>query len=769
MLRPGLVGLMLLAAAGCAREPDLFVEANARAHIGMIAGTIGSRPVGSSANARARAYIVEQLTQAGLEVRVQEVDARRHELGQTTRVANVIGILAGDRPEALALVTHYDSRPSTPGAADAALGVGVAIEAARVLAARDRLRWTLMVLVTDAEEAMMMGAAGLMQDAEVVERVRACINLDAIGSRGTAVLFETGPASAAYVRAWARHAPHPRGGSYAAEIYRRLPNDTDFSIFSARGLPGLNFAPALDSYAYHTPGDTPERLARHTVRSSGENIVSLIAALQDVDITARSAGTRTFFDIGGTAALSYGATTGAVAAVVALLLGTIAWIRLTRDTVHDSGAVPWIIVAVWTWLSAAVTVAAMVAATWLLRSAREVYHPWYAYPGRLFVLLILVAATVAWSMARIGQWLPPLGHPERHPALAWSVTLPAWIGLAALSLWYVPVAAYLWVLPLAAAGALMSWLPPGRDALVRIASLLVLAVSATMWLPETHDVLRFAVPMLGRQPMVTPAAAYGIVLAVAGIMVVPPLVALLAPERRLARPSLVTAGLLLASAAAALAAYVAPAYTADQPLRRHVRAVQDGQHTVWEVASIEPGLDLGDGAPEGWKPASDPPGISVPVGRLPHAFVFRTEAGPALGVPPVAISAFDLTPLAGGLHLRLALVPSEPGLTVRFVLSEGLTPARSTLPGTVLRNRWAATFTAVPQQGIAWEAEFHDVTAEELRATRVSVTAPGFPDSAGWQRLPAWLPQERAAWTSSATWIVPAASGPLVAPVPPLR
>ena len=114
-------------------RPALFVEANARAHVGMLAGTIGSRPVGTPANATARDYIVDQLKQFGFEVRVQETDARRHELGRTARVANIIGMLPGTTAaKPSACVSHYDSVPDAPGATDAALGVAVALEAARV-------------------------------------------------------------------------------------------------------------------------------------------------------------------------------------------------------------------------------------------------------------------------------------------------------------------------------------------------------------------------------------------------------------------------------------------------------------------------------------------------------------------------------------------------------------------------------------------------------------------------------------------------------------
>ena len=146
---------------GCSRPPGLFSEPNARAHIGMLAGTIGSRPIGTPANASARAYIVDQLRLFGFDVRVQEADARRASVGLTARVSNIIAVRPGRRSEAIALVSHYDSVPAGPGAADDALGVGVSLEAARVLAARTDRNWTLMVLVTDGEEAGLMGAAAL--------------------------------------------------------------------------------------------------------------------------------------------------------------------------------------------------------------------------------------------------------------------------------------------------------------------------------------------------------------------------------------------------------------------------------------------------------------------------------------------------------------------------------------------------------------------------------------------------------------------------------
>ena len=102
----------------------------------MLAGTIGSRPIGTPANLKARNYIVDQLRLYGYDVRVQDADARRATIGLTARVSNIIAIRPGRRSESIGLLSHYDSVPAGPGAADDGLGVAVSLEAARVLAAR---------------------------------------------------------------------------------------------------------------------------------------------------------------------------------------------------------------------------------------------------------------------------------------------------------------------------------------------------------------------------------------------------------------------------------------------------------------------------------------------------------------------------------------------------------------------------------------------------------------------------------------------------------
>ena len=778
--RPALLFLFVLppALAACGRSAGVFSEQNARVHVSMLAGTIGSRPVGSEANARARAYVIDQLRLYGYDVRVQETDARRPEIGRTAHVFNIIATLSGRRQEAIGLVAHYDSAPESPGAADDGLGVAVVLETARVLAARRDRQWTIFILVTDGEEASLMGAAALVTDRVIASNLKAYINVEAAGSDGAAVLFQTGPGNGWLTGAWARRAPHPRGGSFGIEVYRRLPNDTDFTIFAGQNIPGLNFAAVDDGYSYHTARDEPDRLSSDSLRLTGENTVAVATRLDALDITKRERWEATYFDVGRISALSYGMVVSWVIDAVALLLGVIAWIRVMSAAMRVAGPLRWSVAAIWSLTGITVVVFGMIAATWALRAAREVYHPWYAHPDRLFLLLLAVALTAGWGMARIGELLPTRVRGIRDPLITWSLALPIWIILAAGATWFAPSAAYLWTVPLLVAGLCLlaasavprPWGPdPGTRLPIRVASVIILAVSGTLWLRNTVDLLRFATAVFGRLPVIMPVYVFAAIIAGGLIMVGPPIVAVVTRPLPMRRPALVTALCLIVIAVATAAAALASPYTYERPLRRHVRALQEpGSPTsIWEIASVEPGVDLAAGAPVGWTLQKDTAAATVPWGRFSHPFVFRTRAD-SLGPAPAAITGFAVTPAAGVVDVSMSIVPRRPGIAISFVLPSGLTPSRSSLPGAMRLRQWVATFVAPPPEGIAWRASFDPAGAARVSDLRVIVTDSGFPGGTGWQRLPVWLPQDRAVWTATASWVLPAAPSELES-VPALR
>ena len=760
--------LLLVGLGACSREAPRFSLENARAHVQMLAGTIGSRPVGTPENARAREYVIDQLRLFGYDVRVQQTDARRPDLGYTARVANIIAVKPGADRNGIAIVSHYDSSPDAPGAADDGLGVAVSLEAARVLAARQDRKHSIFILVTDAEESGLMGAAGLVTDRDVMAHLNAYVNVEATGNSGTAILFETGPGNSWMVSPWARSAPHPRGASFGVEIYKRLPNDTDFSIFKRHDLPGLNFAAIGDSYAYHTARDTPERLSDQTLQTTGENIVQTVIALDAMDLRTRTAAEGTYFDIGRTVAVSWGPVASWFIAVLALIAGLLAWFRILGASVRLVGIWRWILELVWALIGAAAVAGAMTGSTWLLRQARTVYHPWYAHPDRLFLMLLAVGVLAGWLVVRIGAILPARAHGARHPMIVWSLTLPLWIVMAGVVAAVAPGAAYLWTLPLLIAGIGLIAVPATNVPLMRAVSVVVLAVAGTLWLLDTIELLRFIVALFGRLPLITPFWIFGALMLACGAMVVPPFIATTAALQRLRRPSLVTAALLVVVAITIGFAYFAPAYTQAQPQRRLARAIVEPNATTatYEIASHEPGIDLEAAAPQGWYRATDAPPASVPLGRYQHPFVFRATA-PSPGPPPGSITEFSLKTLAAGTELTMTIVPSAPGLNAVFVLPEGVVPSRSSLPGLVTRGRWRAVFVGVPPEGATWRAAFRSGVESKLPQARGLLLSSRFPGGAGWQSLPAWLPQEHTVWDMDVTWILEPSD--VIPPVPPIR
>ena len=57
------------------------------------------------------------------------------------------------------------------------------------------------------------------------------LNFEARGTTGPAIMFETSRGNADLVGVFAEAAPHPVATSFAVEVYRMLPNDTDFTPF----------------------------------------------------------------------------------------------------------------------------------------------------------------------------------------------------------------------------------------------------------------------------------------------------------------------------------------------------------------------------------------------------------------------------------------------------------------------------------------------------------------------------------------------------------
>ncbi|HRC84734.1 MAG TPA: M20/M25/M40 family metallo-hydrolase, partial [Thermoanaerobaculia bacterium] len=267
--------------------------------------TRAPRPLGSPENEQARAWLAGQLRRLGLEASEEPATAVATDRSGTLSVARVTNLLArlpgtANSDKALLLVAHYDSVPAGPGASDDGAGVATLLETARALAASPRAVNDVLFLLSDGEEAGLLGARAFAASHPWMKRVAVVLNFEARGNEGPVVMFETSPGAGPLVSLLARRAPHPVAFSFAYEVYKRMPNDTDFSVFKRAGLAGLNFAYIGNTSAYHSAQDDLSRLDLRSLQHHGSYALSLARALATTDLgQLRPAGESVYFPLPG--------------------------------------------------------------------------------------------------------------------------------------------------------------------------------------------------------------------------------------------------------------------------------------------------------------------------------------------------------------------------------------------------------------------------------------------------------------------------------------
>ena len=221
-------------------------------------------PPGSADHAIVRNWMLAELTALGLSPRVDEAEGLTR-FGQRVELKNIVARVEGtsDLPAVL-VATHYDSRSETPGAGDATMAVVSLLETARKL--RDQPpRRDVILLWTDGEESGLLGAFAWVEQHPDFEGASHVLNFDARGNAGPPVMFQSSGDVAQYMNAFAA-APWPVGNSAAAFIYEKMPNNTDYTVFSLAGLTGLNFAVVDGFEHYHMASDTPSNLGDGMLR-----------------------------------------------------------------------------------------------------------------------------------------------------------------------------------------------------------------------------------------------------------------------------------------------------------------------------------------------------------------------------------------------------------------------------------------------------------------------------------------------------------------------
>lgn len=247
-------------------------------------------PTGTEAASEVRSQLVARLTELGFTVSVQDttsVTARYAAHGYPVvggHVRNVVARRAGTvGAPAVLLEAHYDSRELAPGASDDGFGTVVLLEAARALSVGAPLRHDVVLLFTEGEEQGLLGARAFVEDSPLARDVAVAINVEARGDRGVGVMFQTSDKASDLVETLARVAPRVSAASLTQEVYRRMPNDTDLTVWLESGHAGMNFANIDGFERYHQSTDTLANADPRTVQQIGDSALALVRALADRD------------------------------------------------------------------------------------------------------------------------------------------------------------------------------------------------------------------------------------------------------------------------------------------------------------------------------------------------------------------------------------------------------------------------------------------------------------------------------------------------------
>ncbi len=279
-------------AVNATASPEQFASGRAMQHLRVIASQ--PRPTGSASHARVREYIIQTLNALGLKPEVQEstsIRKGRNNFIAAVRVRNVVARLEGTGAErrAVMLTAHYDSVPTSPGAGDDGAAVAAMLETARVLKSGAPLQNDIVFLFTDAEEMGLLGAKAFVDEHPLAQQVKLVLAFEARGSRGPVFMFETSENNGWLIQEVAKAAPAPFASSLMYDLYKLLPNDTDFTVFKKAGMGGLNFAYIGGAQDYHSARDNLQNLDERSLQHHGSYATALTRHFGNLNLDATAA------------------------------------------------------------------------------------------------------------------------------------------------------------------------------------------------------------------------------------------------------------------------------------------------------------------------------------------------------------------------------------------------------------------------------------------------------------------------------------------------
>ena len=450
-----------------ADAPDVvFSAVRAEAILGDLLQERLPHVAGSPYNTVVRNRIVAQLESFGYTPQFQSRFHCNPMFGSCSPVENVYAVKPGTAGKnAVLLTAHYDSGWTGPGAADDGAGTAAILEIARMAADFPPFTNDIIFLFSDSEENGLIGADAFAKHHSLFPKVKAVINLEARGSTGPSALFETGDGNRGLIRLFSKNVERPVGNSLVYEMYKRMPNDTDYTVYKSKGVMGANFAFAQGVAVYHSVIDNPEHLELGSLQHHGDNAWSMLKALAERDLAVeRSREDAGYIDVFGIRLVHYPVS---ITSGLALILGV------------------WVMIAIglafrkefrfrqlrWGLLAVPLTMAGLVLGGYLLSwplghwlDVHPLEHP-YPWTGRL--ALFLMAGLVIYSSLKL--------FTGRVSACSWMIIAWALIFVLGIVLSNkLPTASHIALLPLAmfALGSVVDLMRKKSPAPLLVASLL---------------------------------------------------------------------------------------------------------------------------------------------------------------------------------------------------------------------------------------------------------------------------------------------------------
>lgn len=275
-------------------------------------------PVGSAEHDRVRDYIITELEEIGFEVEVQKTFSINEHANNVTHVENILARLKGSNTsKAVMLAAHYDTTHESPGVSDDGYGVASIMETARLLS-QQGVENDVIFLFTDGEEKGLQGASAFVNQHRWASDVGLVLNFEARGNDGATLMFETSEGNQWMIDAFKNSSSVPVANSLFYELYKRIPNGSDFTVFKQAGMQGLNFASVKGLNSYHTTFDNLEVMNEGTFYHHGTYAYQLAKHFANHELQPKSTNDSVYFNAFGYSVVSYSDTY-----VIPLLLVTL--------------------------------------------------------------------------------------------------------------------------------------------------------------------------------------------------------------------------------------------------------------------------------------------------------------------------------------------------------------------------------------------------------------------------------------------------------------